>query len=371
MAMVPGMSVLDGTADGNDGAPERFVPEEMAGGLEEAEHLTRYVFAARHAAGRRVLDAGCGMAYGCDVLARAGAVAVTGVDVAQAPLDAAAPHREPVVKLQRGDLRALTGIQDASFDLVVCFEVLEHVAEQEAVLDELTRVLAPGGLLVVSSPNRDTYPEGNPHHVRELIPSELNELLAARFAHVSLQRQHEWIASVVLGDHAFAASDPEEPLQVRLGKTVGRPPGSEMYVIGVASDDPLPDLEQVGTLTHAAEMRRWLALYAEQQQVLERQAERIEADQVRFGETRELRGRLRDAERELGEQREARWEGEQRLDELSARLQADAAHIAELEHERALLQQRIDGADRVLQDVFGSPSWRVTAPLRRAKGVLR
>jgi SAM-dependent methyltransferase len=63
--------------------------------------------------------------------------------------------------------------EDDTFELVVCFEVIELVADPLIVLDELVRVLAPGGLLLLSSPDRDVYPPGNPHHLHEFDAAEL------------------------------------------------------------------------------------------------------------------------------------------------------------------------------------------------------
>ena len=120
-------------ADHVDGTPGRFVPQEMKGELVEAEHLTRYWWSAALAPGRRVLDAGCGMAYGSLLLADAGAAEVTGVDLAEDVILAARADAGDRVRLQPGDVRSLP-FEDGAFDLVVCFEVIEHVEAQDEVL---------------------------------------------------------------------------------------------------------------------------------------------------------------------------------------------------------------------------------------------
>ena len=91
---------LESLAGLRDGVPERFVPAEMHGQLVEAEHLARYLWATRFAAGRRVLDAGCGMGYGSVLLAAAGAESVEGVDASEAVIavaeeQAGEPRRSP------------------------------------------------------------------------------------------------------------------------------------------------------------------------------------------------------------------------------------------------------------------------------------
>src|SRR5947209_13622457 len=107
---------------------ERFVPDQDRGRLIEAEHLARYLWAAQLASGRRVLDAGCGTAYGCRLLAEAGASDVVGVDLAEPVLDAVREQMPSGVTLERADLRELP-FPAGGFDLVVCFEVIEHLAD--------------------------------------------------------------------------------------------------------------------------------------------------------------------------------------------------------------------------------------------------
>src|SRR5436190_6144262 len=198
------------------GVPERFDPVEMRGDLVEAEHRTRYAWAAQVVSGKRVLDAGCGVGYGSSMLAEAGSAEVVGVDVAEAVLEVARMRMPANVELRTGDVRKLA-FDDASFDVVVCFEVIEHIDRRDAMLGELRRVLAPGGVLLVSSPNRDVYVPGNPHHVFEYTPDELRDALAERFENVALWRQHDWIASAMLGDDALAADDGADVPGLRVG----------------------------------------------------------------------------------------------------------------------------------------------------------
>ncbi|MGH2898589.1 MAG: class I SAM-dependent methyltransferase, partial [Solirubrobacteraceae bacterium] len=159
----------DGAAAAQDAAAtsgleatgERLIPEAFAGSLVLAEHLARYRFAARLARGRAVLDAACGEGYGSAMLAAAGAASVVGIDIdAETVAHARATHG---IDAREGDVGRLP-CEDASFDLVVSFETIEHVAEPERALDEFRRVLSPGGILVVSTPNGDEYLEDNPYH---------------------------------------------------------------------------------------------------------------------------------------------------------------------------------------------------------------
>jgi ubiquinone/menaquinone biosynthesis C-methylase UbiE len=131
------------------GVPERFSPDDMAGQLLEAEHLARYRWAASIASGKKVLDAGCGTAYGSAMLGRAGATSVVGVDIAESVLQSVRGDMPDNVELTVGDLSKLE-LEDDTFDLVVCFEVIEHFEDPQTVLDNLAR--RPTGCC--SSPRR-------------------------------------------------------------------------------------------------------------------------------------------------------------------------------------------------------------------------
>ncbi len=247
---------------------ERFDPVSMKGQMIEAEHVVRYAWAGQFARGRRALDAGCGAAYGSRMLADAGASEVVGIDKDERVIAAMAPTMPAGVRLDVGDVTALP-YEAGEFDLVVCFEMIEHVAEPERVLDELRRVLRPGGLLVISTPNRDVFTPGNPHHLHELSPAELGEALGSRFGSVALRRQHTWMASGVLDDERFAAGGTEPVEGVELRKLVSDEPGRETYTLAIASDGPLPGDGSSLALTTDVDLRGWTEHWQAQQQALE------------------------------------------------------------------------------------------------------
>jgi SAM-dependent methyltransferase len=174
---------------------ERFVPEAMGGQLIEAEHQVRYRHAMQLVAGRSVLDAGCGVGWGSALLAGAGAASVAGLDVDADALDDARERTE-AVSFVRGDLMELP-FGDECFEVVVCFEAIEHVPDPLVALDELRRVLVPGGVLTISSPNPGVYPPGNPFHIHEFTPDELRRELHKRFRYASGWQQHPMLASVM------------------------------------------------------------------------------------------------------------------------------------------------------------------------------
>ncbi|RMI35422.1 class I SAM-dependent methyltransferase [Nocardia stercoris] len=128
---------------------------------------------------REVLEAGSGEGYGADMIAGV-ATKVTGVDYDTSAVEhvrAAYPR----VHMIQGNLADLP-LPDASVDVVVNFQVIEHLWDQAQFLRECLRVLRPGGELLISTPNRITFSPGrdtplNPFHTRELNADEMRELL--------------------------------------------------------------------------------------------------------------------------------------------------------------------------------------------------
>ncbi|MBX7527914.1 bifunctional 2-polyprenyl-6-hydroxyphenol methylase/3-demethylubiquinol 3-O-methyltransferase UbiG [Qipengyuania vesicularis] len=146
----------------------------------------------RPLAGRSALDVGCGAGLLCEPLARLGAD-VTGVDAAPENTAAAAIHAERAgldIRYMAGELASH---DIGTFDLVTAMEVIEHVADKQAFANELAARLAPGGLMVLSTPNRTArsralmigaaegfglIPKGTHHWDDFITPEELSDILA-------------------------------------------------------------------------------------------------------------------------------------------------------------------------------------------------
>ena len=169
--------------------PERIVPDETEPGIV-ALHLKRYEFALPFCAGKEVLDAGCGVGYGTAHLATV-ARRVVGVD-RDADTIAYARQRygSDSVEFVAADLLELP-LADDSFDAACSFETIEHVPDPEALVAQLRRVLRPDGVCLVSTPRAEetTRAPDNPFHAVELSAGDLERLLRARFAEVTLYGQ--------------------------------------------------------------------------------------------------------------------------------------------------------------------------------------
>jgi SAM-dependent methyltransferase len=347
-----------------DGNGERFVPEIHEGGMIEAEHEARYRWAAALASGRTVLDAGCGVGWGSAVLSEAGAERVVGIDVNPEALASARERTgDRAATFVQGDLQELP-FADGSFDLIVCFEAIEHVQDPERALDAIRRVLAPGGLLVISSPNRGVYPSCNPHHVREYASDELDAALRDRFAHVAPYRQQTHVGSLISDDEEFEVADAGTPLDVDVRKVVGGSPGDELYTVAIAGDGELPELPGMAVLTSHLDVRTWYEAMTK----VERRALLAEADVAALtGETSVLGFEHDQALLRLRGADQARRENEARASEAEARAQDAETRLADVTARLQAAERRAEAAEHWLTDHQASVSWRVTTPLRAAK----
>ena len=228
---------------------ERLTTE--TGGQVEIEHLHRYFFARSLCRGLDVLDVASGEGYGAALLAQA-ARSVVGVEVAEDTVaHARAAYGAPGLTFLHGDARRIP-CPDNSFDAVVSFETLEHFYEHDAFMAEVRRVLRPGGLLVISSPERDVYsPAGgipNPYHVHELTHAEFGTLLRANFGHVSMYAQRPLLGSALVAEELPAEAAPLLTFEKRDAQhfeaSVGLP--RPIYLLAVASDQPF--VPRIGSL---------------------------------------------------------------------------------------------------------------------------
>jgi len=145
-----------------------------------ARHRVAYRFAGAQLGTGRVLDLGCGTGYGSAELA-ASEARVIGMDRV-AP---AAEARSSAARFVRGELGGLP-FASAGFDLVVSFQVIEHLLDASDYLREIARVLRPSGALLLTTPNLLQSERENPYHVHEYEAAELAAALLRWFGRVEM-----------------------------------------------------------------------------------------------------------------------------------------------------------------------------------------
>jgi glycosyltransferase involved in cell wall biosynthesis/SAM-dependent methyltransferase len=220
---------------------ERYVPE-ISGNIR-LEHVHRYLLARELSKDVRVLDIACGEGFGSDLLAQT-AARVTGVDIVpEVVLHAGRRYRRNNLGFIAGSCAAIP-MADQSVDVVVSFETLEHHDQHDEMMREVRRVLRPGGVLVISSPDRREYSDlpayQNPFHVRELYRDEFEGLLKGHFRHVGVVGQRIRAGSVIgpmetTANTGFISFDNSDSADRRVEGML-----APLYFIAVATDGPLP-----------------------------------------------------------------------------------------------------------------------------------
>lgn len=169
-------------------AVERVEIDQQGSPWKE-EHLARYFHIRERAKDKTVLDIACGTGFGSELLLQNGASRIFAADVSPEAIELC------IRRLQQYDPAKWTcHYQDGTnmtyppnnFDMVVSFETIEHIPDYTAFLSEIHRVLKPGGVLILSTPNAlVTNPlKGkpvNPYHVYEFDPAELSNILSGYF----------------------------------------------------------------------------------------------------------------------------------------------------------------------------------------------
>lgn len=351
---------------------ERYLPGIK--GEIELEHWHRYLVAREVARGRDVLDIACGEGYGSFLLAGA-ARTVVGVDIDdQTVRHAAAEYTRPNLRFETGSCAAIP-LPDASVDLVVSFETLEHHTQHEEMLAEIKRVLRPGGVLIISTPDRYEYSDRtnfrNEYHFKELYRDEFAALLAAHFRNHAMSGQRVLYGSAILAESgggevlSFDADRREGEGSKGLGRAV--------YLIAVASDGELPALPS-SILENPAgnvEAVRELNALVEQERAVAA-AEMRRLNDAILDERAVAAAEFARLNAAIGEEHQTAAAEIARLHSAFEDMRAGAAQeIERLDQERLRLEAAHLVAQQHLSAILNSRSWRLTRPYRGARRALR
>lgn len=248
-------------------------------------------------------------------------------------------------------------LPDASVDVVVSFETIEHVeaADQPPMLAEFARVLAPGGILILSSPNRPEYSDArsyaNPFHLHELDRDELSQLLRPHFSAQRWFRQRRYLGSAIWNE------TPGERYEALAGSAsdIGAaavPRAMYFIVIAAGAPEALPPLVPALSLYADAGDAEWKRIDHEAREVL-RLDEALVAE---ARESQELRAMVAHRDAALAERTRS---------EATARQERDDARRA-LATEQERLMRQIEAQERIVA-YRASVRWWLLLPWLRVR----
>lgn len=165
---------------------ERFIPGDHSKRMEQ-DHIARYEFASHYVQNLRVLDIACGVGYGTAILANAGAKHVDGVDISDDAINYAnKQYKRSNTQFHVADI--VDYRSSVAYDLITCFETIEHITYYHSAIGNLSSLLSTSGILIISSPNRQVVSPNNlfltdkpvnPYHTQEFTIKELQKILVA------------------------------------------------------------------------------------------------------------------------------------------------------------------------------------------------
>ncbi len=143
-----------------------------------------YVIAQDYVHGN-VLEVGCGEGRGIEMLLNKSA-RFTAVDKIEEALQVLR-KKFPTAKFLSMNIPPFAELEDSEYDCVVSFQVIEHIENDVLYLKEIHRVLKPGGIALLTTPNRKLSLSRNPWHIREYLAQELKDLAALIFSNVEIK----------------------------------------------------------------------------------------------------------------------------------------------------------------------------------------
>ena len=228
-----------------------FIDPSVCGAEIHYEHLHRYAFASQYVKGKKVLDLASGEGFGSSILAQS-AQCVMGVDMDhETVLHASRTYKSANISFIEGSILNIPIKGRKIFDVIICFEAIEHVGDHDSVLHEITRLLKDDGILIISTPNKKTYSDDtgymNPFHQKELNYPEFLKLLKTNFTFAYLSGQRVFSGSSIFPVSSEKITSSSEFVIERVGSHFSFSEVDEpqpRYFIAIASNIPL-DPQQI------------------------------------------------------------------------------------------------------------------------------
>ena len=146
--------------------------------------LSAYVFAEKYINGD-VLELGCGEGRGIDIILKK-SKSFTAIDkISEVTERLSIKH--PKEKFISSSFPPLINIEDNSFDTIVTFQVIEHINNDNLFVEEIYRILRPGGKALISTPNIEMTLTRNPWHIREYTSRQLLDLTSKFFNKITMK----------------------------------------------------------------------------------------------------------------------------------------------------------------------------------------
>lgn len=216
---------------------ETFVKNETT-----IEHLHRYGLTLNFIEDCTVLDLACGNGYGSNLMAQY-AKEVIGVDIDESVISyAKKTYISSNLQFEIGSAEK-TNLESRYFDIVVSFETIEHHDRHEEMLEEIKRVLKPGGILIISSPDKYYYSDvrsfKNKYHIKELYEDEFKGLMKKHFINCIFYKQKSSYFSIIAQENSNNL--PNRLLSGDFSTMKENYDWKPLYWIGVCSDMEIPD----------------------------------------------------------------------------------------------------------------------------------
>ena len=227
---------------------ERYLPfvDPYISGVEiHYEHLHRYFFALEFVKRGKVLDLACGEGYGAYILSKK-ADYILGLDIDFSVMQYANhKYKKNNLKFLCADMLKMP-LKRKIFDVIVCFEALEHIREHNELFVQVKNILKENGVLIISTPNKKVYTDDrnvkNPFHVKELYIDEFRTLLKNNFKYFLLFGQRIFsISNIWPLENSCHECFKEKLIQkTKAGFIPAHPNEKEPeYLIAIASDKPI------------------------------------------------------------------------------------------------------------------------------------